>query len=774
MRPNSEILTENRGVGGSLPRVDVEDKSTGRVVYGADFRLAGMLVGRALRSPHPHARIRRVDVSAARKVRGVAAVLTGRDNLGLYGSSILDRPVLAAEKVRFRGEAVAAVAAQSEDAALEALERIEIDYEALPAVCDVEKAASPDSPIVHEEMMTYVRDNAGRPVAGTNICTYFRLRRGDIEEAVSKADRVFTDRYFSHPVQHVPIEVNAAMAQETGGKLVVWTHNDAPYRCRRDLAAAFDIPMTKLRVTSLPVGGGFGGKGGLNAEPLAALLALHADGRPVGVVYTREEVFTATLIRHATVQYLKTAVTRDGLLLGREIRVYWDTGAYTEKGPTVATNAGYSSAGPYRIPHLKIDSYCVYTNNPVAGAFRGYGMPQVTWASERQMDDIARALGIDPLEIRLRNAFVEGDLSSTGETLRSVGVRESLRSAAEAIGWETPKPPGRGRGIAAMHKGGATAYAASSAFLKINEDGTVQVLTSSMEVGQGAHTVLTQIAAAELGLDPDRIHLATPDTDVTPYDRSTTSSRTTFSMGLAVQKAAADAKGQILELGAKVLEAAPEDLALDGDRVSVSGSPERSISLGRLVFGARGERPILGRGEYHMDDATPLDPETGQGTRPVPFWMYGAQAAEVEVDVETGSVKVLRLVAAHDVGRAVNPKTCEQQLEGALAMGLGCTLIEEVLLDEGKFLNPTLVDYHICSTLDVPDLTARVVEVPHPDGPFGAKGVGEPALAPTAAAIANAVCDAVGIPFNNLPLTPEVVWAALREAADSGGGQADT
>jgi carbon-monoxide dehydrogenase large subunit len=377
------------------------------------------------------------------------------------------------------------------------------------------------------------------------------------------------------------------------------------------------------------------------------------------------------------------------------------------------------------------------------------------------MDSIADELNLDPLDLRLRNAFVEGDISATGETLRSVGICESLLAAAEAIGWDDARPPGRGRGIAGMHKGGATAYAASSAFIKVNEDGTVQVLSSSLEVGQGAHTVLTQIVSSELGVSPENISLVNPDTDYTPYDRSTTSSRTTFSMGLAVQMAAADAKNQILELGARVLEVSPKDVEVKDGRARVKGTPDRSIPLGELIFGALGERPILGRGEYHMEDATPLDPETGQGTRPAPFWMYGAQAAEVEVDRETGEIKVLRLVAAHDVGKAINPMTCIQQLEGGMVMGLGCTLFEEVTLEAGRFLNPTFLDYQIASTLDTPQLSAQVVEVSHPDGPFGAKGVGEPALAPTAAAIANAVYDATGFRFRDLPLTPEVVWKAL-------------
>jgi carbon-monoxide dehydrogenase large subunit len=612
-------------------------------------------------------------------------------------------------------------------------------------------------------MMSYKRSKDCRPVEGTNICNYFKVRHGNVEEAFGQAHRVFSDRYTSHAVNHAPMEVHAALAQMTGNKLTVWTHNDAPYRCRRELSEGFGLPKSSLRIISLPMGGGFGGKGGLNAEPIAGLLAVHAKGRPVRVVFTREEVFTSTMNRHSTVNYVETAVDRDGRLLGRQVKVYWDTGAYAEKGPTVCTNAGYSAAGPYRIPNVQIDSLCVYTNNPVAGAFRGYGIPQVTWASECQLDEIAHELGLDPLEFRLRNALREGDISPTGEKLISVGVRDSLLAAAEAIGWGAPKQPRRGQGIAVMCKGGAAGYGSSSAFLKINEDGTVQVISSSVEAGQGAQTMLTQVVADSLGVDPGQVSLATPDTDLTPYDRSTTASRTTFCMGMAVKRAAEDVKAQLLDLGAKELEAAREDLELVHGEVCVIGSPGQSVAIGRLAHEINGERAILGRGEYHVEEIAPLDAETGQSARPVPFWMYGAQAAEVEVDEETGQVRVLRLVAAHDVGKAINPMTCVQQLEGAMAMGLGCALTEEIVLEKGKTLNPTFLDYRICSALDIPELKAHLVEVFHPDGPFGAKGVGEPALAPTAAAIANAVRDAIGIRFKALPLTPEAVWLQLRD-----------
>jgi carbon-monoxide dehydrogenase large subunit len=461
-------------------------------------------------------------------------------------------------------------------------------------------------------------------------------------------------------------------------------------------------------------------------------------------------------------------VKRDGTLVAREATLIWDKGAYADCGPAVSRNAGFGAAGPYQIPHVKVDSYSVYTNKVKAGSFRGFGVPQVTWASESQIDLIAKELGMDALEFRLKNAVEAGTVSATGEVLHSVGLKEALKKAAEAIGWGRPRPHSRGVGIAAMHKNTHTPTG-SSAFVKVNEDGTVNLMAGTVDMGQGVATVLRQIAAEVLGMSPDRVSVTTPDTDFTPFENSTTSSRTTFHAGNAVKQAAEDALGQMLEVAAQVLEASPEDLQARGGRVFLRGAPEKGLSYPELFQRAkRLQRSILGTASYTTSDfSVPLDKETGQSPHPTAFWMYAAQAAEVEVDLATGAVRVLRLTAAHDLGKAINPMMAHAQLEGSLVMGLGSALLEEMHFENGQVVNPQFLDYKIPRIMDVPPMETLLVEAGHALGPYGAKGLGEPGLAPTAAAIGNAVYNAVGVRIYDLPITPEKVLRALKEMQES-------
>ena len=755
-------------VGQPLARIDAPEKVSGRAVYGVDLKLPGMLHARILRSPLPHARIVSIDTSRAERLIGVRAVVTGRDAPYTHNAAIIkDWPFFAQEKARHVGEAVAAVAAVDEETAEEAIGLIDVEYEELPAVFDPEAAMRDGAPLIHERLMEYPRAEAFHPVPGTNVCNYYKLRRGDAEQAFADCAVVVEERYTTAMMQHCPMEVHVAVAQQTSdGRLTVWTSAQSPYWTRAELATALGIPMTDIRVIVPYVGGGFGAKHAVKVEQYAIALARKASNRPVRIALTRAEEFGTALVRQPTIIDIKTGATRDGRILARKIRIVWNTGAYADLSPAVSRNAGFAAGGPYVIPHVWVDSYCVYTNNPVSGAFRGFGVPEVTWAGESQLDVVARELGMDPLEIRLRNAVEEGSESVLGEVLHSVGVKECLRRAADAIGWREPKPSGRGRGIACMHKSTGTPTS-SAAFVKLNEDGTVSLLSSAVEMGQGAATVLAQIVAEELGVKPSHIRVVTPDTDVTPFERSTTSSRTTFHAGNALLAAARDARHQILEVAADLLEANPGDLELRDERVQVKGSPEHSVPLAKLWRSgmyARGQYPILGRGAYSTSGIyDPLDPKTGRSKRSTAFWMYAAQAAEVEVDVETGQVTVLRLTAAHDVGRAINPQTCRQQIEGALVMGLGQALFEELIVDQGRPVNPSFIDYKIPCTLDIPQLETILVEAEHHEGPFGAKGLGEPGLAPTAAAIGNAILDALGVRMRGLPITAEKVLRALRE-----------
>jgi carbon-monoxide dehydrogenase large subunit len=752
-------------VGEPIPRVDAVEKVTGRAIYGNDLFFANMLYGKALRSPYAHAKIVNIDVTKAQRLPGVKAIVTGKDNPGLGGEALKDYPFLAVDKVRYVGEPVAAVAAVDEETAEEALDVIAVEYEQLPAVLDPLKAMKPDAPLIHAAIHTYQHIPVIKPIEHTNICHHVQFLKGDMDQGFAESDVIFEDTFTTQMVHHGAIELHMAVAQvDPAGKITVWVTNDGPHRLRNDLAAVLEMPLSKIRVVSPPyMGGGFGGKGGLKVETLCIALALRSDERPVKMVLTREEVMTSSIVRHPSVVTLKTGVKKDGRLWVREARVVYDTGAYAEKGPTVCQQGSVAAAGPYKLKHVKVDGYCVYTNKPIAGAYRGYGIPQVAWAHESQMDIIAHELGIDPVKIRVMNAVEEGDISPTGQqVLHSVGLKECISRAAEHLGWEKkPDQKNRGRGIACGFKNTKTP-SGSSAVVKVSQDGSVEILTSSIEAGQGPKTVLAQMAAEELGVPLDRITMVSPDTDVTPYDASTTSSRTTFHMGNAVKKAARDAREQLFAIAAPMLNVETGELRVEKGEIYVKNKPELRHSFAEVIkhqYGAGLD--IIGRSSFYPV----VQHETGgMWSAPSIFWMFGAHCVEVEVDPETGQVKVLKAIGAHDVGKVINPITCEGQIEGGLVHGIGPALYEEMLIGpKGEVQNTSLLDYKICRVLDVPEITPLIVEATHRDGPYGAKGIGEMTVVPTASAVANAIYDAIGVRIKDLPITPERILNALRE-----------
>ncbi|HLI26484.1 MAG TPA: xanthine dehydrogenase family protein molybdopterin-binding subunit [Chloroflexota bacterium] len=754
-------------VGQALPYLDAVERVTGAVPYTLNLELPGMLHVKLLRSPHPHARIRRIDPSGADRVPGVAYVLTGPRLLELgigthYGVVIQDKPIVAIDKVRYVGDIVAAVAAVDEDTALEALEHIAVEYEELPAVFDAEEALRPGAPLLFETLppqrQTFA-DIIVHRAEGTNLCNHFKLRKGDVAQGFAEADELFEDVYSTPAAQHCPLEPHVVLAQwEPDGRLVVWSATQTPYSVRADLAELFRLPQAKVRVLTATLGGAYGAKSYIHLEPLAATLALAAR-RPVKLVLSRQEEFLE-ITKHPSRIYIRTGVKRDGTLTAREIRCYWSAGAYADISPRLIKNGGYASPGPYRIPHIKVDSYGVYTNLPPAGAFRGYGAPQAHWAGECQIDDIARALGIDPVELRLRNLLRDGDAFATSEQMHDVHFHELLREAAAKVGWGTPKPaprPGKaiGRGVAVALKSTVTP-STSVAAVRVEADGSITVLSSTVEMGQGAKGILAQIAAEKFGVGYDRVRVVDPDTDITPYDQSTTSSRSTFSMGTAVQYAAEDACNQLRELAAGLLEAAPGDIEIAGGRVFVKGSPDQGLPIGHVLARTRRQQ-VLGHGTFVTEGG--LDPETGQGVAAV-HWHHAAGAAEVEVDLETGQVEVLRYHTEVYVGRAVNPRNARLQNEGSVILGLGQTFFEEMRYDDGQLVNGNLADYMIPSFEDLPgSLSSRFVE--HPSGRGEAHGLGETAVPPVAAAIGNAIRDATGVRIRDLPLTPERVLRAL-------------
>lgn len=759
-------------VGSSPSRLDAWEKVTGRALYVVDLKMRGMLYAKVLRSPIAHGRVLDLHVAKARFLPGVAAVVTGRDFPFFFGATIQDQPFLAIDRVRFVGDPIAAVAAVDLDTAEEALSLINVELEPLPALFDPVEAMKPDAILIHENLSRYAVAPGIFPVGGTNICNHFKLRKGDVEQGFRESDAIFEETYTTQMVQHAHLEPHAAVAQvDRSGRVTVWSNTQTPHFNRKALARALNLTLHQVRLIGAPVGGGFGGKNYLKAEPICVALALKARGRPVKLVYTREEEFGAAPVRHPTKIRCKSGMKKDGRWVAQKTEILFDTGGYADIGPRVCRNAGFSATGPYQIPHVWIDAYCVYTNNPVGGAFRGFGMPQVTWAVESHIDLMAEKLGIDPVTFRLKNGVEEGSVTATGQILHSVGLKETIRQAAKGIGWSQGSKPLRGRGIACMHKSTVTP-SASAAYVKVNEDGSATLMCSAVEMGQGISTALAQMVAEGLGIPVEKVRVVFPDTDVTPYDMATVSSRSIFFVGNAVRQAAADAREQLLEIASDLLEADPRDLEVRSGRVFVRGTPERSIALSDIplgesfyvgIKGGGKGRPVLGRGAFSVPDATPLDPETGQGENPSAFWMYATQAAEVEVDPRSGRVEVLRIASAHDVGKLINPCLVTGQIQGALAMGIGTTLFEAMELKEGKVMNPSFLHYRIPSALDVPEMIPIVVEEPHRQGPYGAKGLGEPALAPTAAAIANAIYSACGVRVRDLPITPQKILQGLRK-----------
>ncbi|HVP80779.1 MAG TPA: xanthine dehydrogenase family protein molybdopterin-binding subunit [Thermodesulfobacteriota bacterium] len=771
----SEMKTHS--VGSRIPRVDAKDKVTGHAIYGFDVDLPGMLYGATLRSPLPHAKIVEIETSGAKKAPGVRAVAEGRDFPFTFGTAIKDQPFLAVDRVRYVGEPVVAVAAETEAAAMDALQKIQVKYEELPAVFDPREALKDESPLVHPHLERY--PHSGHPIVpGTNVCVLRTYKIGDMEKGFAEADEIFEDEFSAHPVSHATIEPHVAVAQylPATNHYTIWSSTDRPYLLSRELAVALGIPADHIRYIVPYVGGAFGGKNTLVAEAIAVALARFTKGRPVKVVFSREEELTATQVRVGAFMKLKTGVKRDGTLTARSADIVWDSGAYISNSNGVAIRGAYTIFGPYRIPNVELVSRLVYTNKEISGSYRGYGTTQVTWACESQMDMIAHRLGIDPLELRLKNAYAEGDRYINGQVLHGVGLKETIEKAAQEIGWGKRGPSSpttrRGKGMAVILKGTLTPTN-SCCFIKVNQEARATVICTTPETGGGQRTVLSQIAADAIGLPVDSVVVTSPDTSITPYNDAVGSSRTTFHMGNAVLSAGQQVRRKILDLAGRALNADPHRLNLFEGKIYEEGVGER-ITLKALLSQTFGPAiDLLGEGFYTPAESPLLaaDPnlEGWDARMSSIFWMFATHAVEVDVDTETGVVKIVKVAAAHDVGKAINPLTCEQQIEGSVIMGLSNTLFEELKMEGGRILNNSLADYKLATVSDMPRIVPILVEARHTEGPFGAKGVGEPAAGATGPAIANAIFDAVGVRIKDLPITAEKVWAALKRKEGRGG-----
>jgi CO/xanthine dehydrogenase Mo-binding subunit len=743
-------------IGESLPMPDAVDRVSGRLDYVLNRRVPGMLTCRLLRSDRPHARIARLDTAAAEAVPGVVGILTARDFAPngpfqpMYGSVVPDTPVVALEKVRYTGEPIAAVAALDDGAALAGVEAIELELHDLPAVFTVEEALADGAPLVHEE--------AYAPELPANVCTRYAVACGDATRALAEAYEVFDDVFETPFHHHGAMEPHVAFAEVTNGRLELTSATQTPYSVRDVVAAILGVEPDRVRVRSGPLGGSFGAKTYARIEPIVAALAWKT-GRPVRLALSREETFV-TLMRHASAVSIRTGVDRNGTIVAREVQVRFNGGAYTDVSPRVTMYGGLAALGPYRIPNASLDSLTVYSNLPPAGAFRGYGVLQASWASESQIDRIAERLGADPVELRLRNLVDEGDSLVTGEQLHGVYFRRLLESVTATVARGGRTGSGttrRGTGCAVVLKATRTP-SRSEARTVLGADGVLTVFAASVEMGQGAATVLKQIAVDALDADPGLVRLVEPDTDVTPFDLATSSSRTTHSMGNAITIAAAEVRRQLLEAASDLLEIAPADLRVEAGSVVVPETREQ-IAFAE-VLRRTGIDSLAGDGEYVNEGG--VDSATGRGVAST-HWHQAAAAAEVEVDLETGKVSVERVHAAVFAGRVVNPVLAELQTRGNIAFGVGQALFEEISFDDGQIVNANLSDYTLPALGDLPvKVDVTLLE----DLELGeVHGIGETGLPPVVAAIGNAVAQATGRRVTRLPLTPERVLNSLQEGS---------
>lgn len=756
---------EFRIVGKSVKRQDVIEKITGEGRYTGDYHLPGLLSGKIKRAEIAHARIRRIDVSRALAYPGVKAVLTHHDvpRVLHYGSPhprsascTMDQYILD-DRVRFWGEGIAAVAAVSEEIADEALDLIEVEYEPLPAILDIDAAQAPDAPLIHDV-----------GPGGNLVIPPVHIERGDVEKGFAEADLILEGEFSGGRPVPTYMEPNVCIADWDGSnKLTFWTSTQTSFMVRGALAEVLGLPLNKVRVLVDHMGGGFGAKQDLfQHEFLCALLAKKCR-RPVKMEFTRRETFLAGRSRHPFRLWLRQGFRKDGTLTAREMKIVYESGAYGSHSPGV-TNVGTASATSlYRCENVRLDGRAVYTNTPIAGAYRGYGVVQTYFAIDIQMDEAAEKLGIDPAGIRLRNAVREGDIAPSGHPVVGYGLEACIRHGIRAFDWagkraadrHDPANPAirKGWGIGCeMH--GSSAYPGikeqGNAIVRMNEDGSVTLLTGAAGLGTGAHTALAQIVAEELGVPFETVSVVHGDTDVVPWDIGAFASHTTYLVGSAAKMAAAELRQRVLARAAEKLQEKPGHLEMVEGVILVQGQPDRSITVAEAMGPSRGipAEHLVASGSY----------------MPTKSYSFAAHFVEVAVDTETGIIECRKVMPVHDVGRVIHPVAAQGQIEGGIQQGIGHTLTEDYVIDRttGRSLNAGLVDYKMPLSMDMPDIETVILEAaPDPGGPWGAKGVGEDPIIAIGPAIANAVYDAVGVRFHHYPITPEDVLNGLRRKA---------
>ncbi len=773
---------ELKAVGKPEVRIDGLDKISGAAEFVDDIDFGpGLLHAAVVESPHAYARIISIDTSEAEAAAGVVKVAVGKDFPYKFGMYMEDRYIFAQDYVRFVGEQVAAVVARTHREAVQAAELIKVEYEVLEPLLDPREAVEDGARLIHPDLDEYAHVPWFFPQKGTNIAHARKIRKGDTEKAFAEADYILEDTYFVPRYAHCAIEPHVTVSKlDYADRLTVWTASQSPHTQRHLFAEALaplGFTHKDVRVITPYVGGGFGGKAGVSMEIIGAALATMVKGRPVKLRFTREQEFYNTYQRQGVVAELKVGVKSDGEITAVQHKLYWDAGAYVEYGANVVNAAGLSATGPYRVPNITNDSLCIYTNLPPGGPYRGFGYSEFHFGLESHMDRIAEAIGMDPVDFRRRNAIVEGDELAYGAAMNPSGLLEAIDKTAAAIDWgveEESDNPNTviGKGISLFWKAPAMPPNSSSAsFLKFNEDGSINITVSGMELGQGYLTVMAQIASEVLTVPVGKIRVETPDTDRNPYEWQTVASHVTWSSGLAVQKAAVEAREKIFEVIHQAYGYEDDSLYLEDEHVKCTTDPEFSKALREFVIdgiqtddGTWRGGPIIASGKF-MPEFTNAnsDPETGQGGHPNVHYTVGATGIVLEIDKETGRIWVRKAALAVDAGRAINPDLVRGQITGGLVQGLATVLYEDMRFDEGgKMLNPTFTDYKIPTAFDIPDeIIPIIVEVPQPDGPFGARGVGEHTMIGAAPAIANAVYNALGVRITSMPITQEKVATAV-------------
>ena len=752
-----EFLT----IGKRIPKRDAPQKATGSAIYIQDLKIPGMLYGKILYSKYPHAKILKIDTSRADKLPGVKAVITGSDTPTFKFGFFKDNPPLKTGKVLSMRDELAAVAAIDPQIAEEALELIDVEYEELPGIFDPLEAMKEGAPILHEGLKSNI------------LKLPWRLICGDVDAAKADSVYIVEDTFSTQWVTHCCLGTSGCIALfDMNNNLTIYSNTQIPYLAQRDYIDAlstFGLKNKRVRVVQCVIGGGFGSKLDTYAyEYIAILLALKAR-KPVKVVFSREEEFFATSPRQNTITKISHGCTKEGTLLFREIHMILDNGAYTSWGATTPSVMMMPISSLYKVPNIKYIAQCVYTNNTYSQAMRGYGNPQATFAIESSIEQLAEKAGIDPYEFRLKNANEPGEITPQNFKITSCGMKECIDAVVKKLDWQSKKGrhDGRGVGMASLIHvgGGARVYKSDGCgtMIKIDDYGKIDVFTGSSEIGQGSETIIAQIVAEVLGVNVDDINVINNDTDVCPWDVGAHASRTTFVAGNSALGAAKKIKAQVLEIASKSLGESPEVLDIRNGVIFSTKDKEKNIPLGKVLrktHYASGGKMLMA--EYFYDPANENFDKDFKGNLSMSY-AYGVHGVEVEVDKETGQVKVLKYIAAHDVGKAINPMLLEGQIYGGGLMGLGYALSERMIFRDGRLMNANFLDYKMLTAKDVPPVEAVIVETDEKDGPFGAKGIGEPGLVPTAPAIANAIYDAVGVRIKDLPITPEKILKALKE-----------